>query len=47
MTNQIAVILGLMILALFLADALFLGWGLPVLAGKALVSSIEYLSFWR
>ncbi|WP_181900679.1 hypothetical protein [Paracoccus thiocyanatus] len=47
MTNQIALVLGLLILGLFAADALVLHWGLPVLLGKELASMIEYLSFWR
>ncbi len=47
MTNQIALILGLLILALFLADALVFHWGLPVFLGKEFAALIEYLSFWR
>ncbi|GLK63850.1 MULTISPECIES: hypothetical protein [Paracoccus] len=47
MTNQIALVLGLLIIGLFAVDALFLHWGLPVFLGKQLVSLIEYLSFWR
>lgn len=47
MTNQIAVVLGLLILALFLSDALLLHWNLPVLLGRALVNAVEFFSFWR
>lgn len=47
MTNQVAVVLGCLILALFLADALLFHWGLPVLLGRKMVEVIEYLSFWR
>jgi len=47
MTNQIALVLGLLILALFAADALVLHWGLPLLLGKQVAGLIEYLSFWR
>ncbi|WP_170293918.1 hypothetical protein [Paracoccus limosus] len=47
MTNRIAVFLCLAILALFLADAFFLHWDLPVVLGKRMASLIEYLSFWR
>lgn len=47
MTNQIAIVLGLLILGLLLADALFLHWGLPLFLGKQFTTLIEYLSFWR
>lgn len=47
MTNAIAIALGLMIAALFVVDALFLGGTLPVLLGKVMAQFIEYLSFWR
>ncbi|WP_170295070.1 hypothetical protein [Paracoccus aestuariivivens] len=47
MTNVIAICLGLLILALFAADALFLHWDLPVFLGKQFAELIEYLSFWR
>lgn len=47
MTNQIALVLGLLILAIFAADALFFSGHLPVFLGKQFASIIEYLSFWR
>ncbi|MBY0136686.1 hypothetical protein [Paracoccus yeei] len=47
MTNPIAIVLGLLILAALAADALFLHWNLPVVIGKRLAELIEYLSFWR
>ncbi|WP_196216790.1 hypothetical protein [Paracoccus shanxieyensis] len=47
MTNRIALVLGLMIVALFLADAVFMSGQLPVFLGKEMASLIEYLSFWR
>ncbi|CAM4139197.1 MULTISPECIES: hypothetical protein [Paracoccus] len=47
MTNPIAIVLGLLILAALAADALFLHWNLPVAIGKRLAELIEYLSFWR
>ncbi|WP_374636680.1 hypothetical protein [Paracoccus sp. (in: a-proteobacteria)] len=47
MTNRIALILGLLIVALFLADALVLHWNLPIFLGKKFAGLIEYLSFWR
>lgn len=47
MTNRIAIVLGLMIVLLFVVDALFLHWNLPVFLGKKFAAFIEYLSFWR
>lgn len=47
MTNRIALVLGLLIVALFLADALVLHWNLPVFLGKKFDGLIEFLSFWR
>ena len=47
MTNQIAATIALLILAVFLADALVFHWGLPVILGRQMVWIIEYLSFWR
>lgn len=47
MTNRIALWLGLAILALFLADALVLGWGLPVIIGRLLIRLIDWMAFWR
>lgn len=47
MTNRIAIGLGLCILALFLADRLFLHMDLHILAGRRLLDLTEYLAFWR
>lgn len=47
MTNRIALILGLLIVALFVADALVLHWNLPIFLGKKFAALIEFLSFWR
>lgn len=47
MTNGLAIALALLIGALLAADALWLGWNLPVLAGRKLADLIEYLAFWR
>lgn len=47
MTNQITIVLVLLVLGLFAADALVLHWNLPLLAGKEFAGLIEYLSFWR
>lgn len=47
MTNQIALTLALLIVAIFAADALWLHLGLPVILGKAMDGLIEQVSFWR
>lgn len=47
MTNRIALILALMIAALFLADHYLFHWGLPLFLGKQFAALIEWLSFWR
>ncbi len=47
MTNQITIVLGLLILGLFALDALVLHWNLPLFLGKQFATFIEYLSFWR
>lgn len=47
MTNRIALVLGLMILAMFAVDAIFFTGELPVFLGKKITTLIEYLSFWR
>ena len=47
MTNGLAIALALVIVALLVADALWLDWNLPVLAGRHLVDLTEYLAFWR
>ncbi|WBU55624.1 hypothetical protein [Paracoccus sediminicola] len=47
MTTRIAVIIFVLILALFAADALWLHWNLPVFLGKRFLALVEYLSFWR
>lgn len=47
MTNVIAIALGLMVLAMFVLDAIFFGGSLPVALGKRMAEFIEYLSFWR
>ncbi len=47
MTNRLAIGLGLVILALFAADQLWLHWDLPVFLGRRLMAAIEYLAFWR
>lgn len=47
MTNQIAIILLALIVAIFVADYFWLQLDLPVLVGKQIAAFIEYLSFWR
>lgn len=47
MTNAIALVLGLLILAIFAADALFMGGKLPLFLGKEFAALVEFLSFWR
>ena len=47
MTNRIAIALAVLIVALLLADRLWLHLDLPVMAGRMLVESVDYLSFWR
>ena len=47
MTNRIALTLALLIVVLFVADALMLHWNLPVFLGRKFAALIEYLSFWR
>lgn len=47
MTNQIALALALIVIALFVIDATFFGGGLPISLGKRFAGLIEYLSFWR
>jgi len=47
MTNSLALWLGAIIIAIFLADALWFDWGLPVLLMKQLSNLIEWLAVWR
>lgn len=47
MTNQIAIALGLLIVATFAIDWLWFDANLPVLLGKQLADLIDYVSFWR
>ena len=47
MTNPVALILGLILLAVFAADALFNGAGLLTFTGQQLIRATEWLAFWR
>jgi hypothetical protein len=46
-TTPVALGLALALVALLVADHLWLGWELPVFLGRQLVRLIEYLAFWR
>ena len=46
MTNSIAIGLGLAILAVVAANAVF-GWDLHIFLGRKLVEVIEWMAFWR
>jgi hypothetical protein len=45
--NSVAAWLVLAVVALFAADHFWLGWNLPVQAGKVLAVWIDWLAFWR
>lgn len=47
MTNKIAIGIGLVIVAVFAADAYAFGGTLPVFLGKKLVDLITWIAFWR
>lgn len=47
MTNKIALVLALLIIAFFVADYFLFGGGTPVFLGKKIVDLSEYLAFWR
>ncbi|MFN4060889.1 MAG: hypothetical protein ACK4IA_09075 [Paracoccus hibiscisoli] len=47
MTNQIAIALLLLIVAVFAADQIWLGGDLPLVAARTMDQFIEYVSFWR
>ena len=47
MTNKLALIFGLIIIAIFLADHYYFYWNLPVMLGKKLAILTEYIAFWR
>ncbi|KPU84583.1 glyceraldehyde-3-phosphate dehydrogenase [Marinosulfonomonas sp. PRT-SC04] len=47
MTNKLAIIFGLIIIAIFVADHFLLHWGLPVMLGKKLALLTEYIAIWR
>ncbi|MFV0294222.1 MAG: hypothetical protein ACK5II_13835 [Paracoccus sp. (in: a-proteobacteria)] len=47
MTTRNVITIFLLILLLFVLDALWFHWNLPILVGKQVATFIEYLSFWR
>ncbi|WBU63368.1 hypothetical protein [Paracoccus aerodenitrificans] len=47
MTTGNVITIFVLIVLLFVADALWLHWNLPVEVGKRFVGFVEYLSFWR
>ena len=47
MTTQNVIAIFMLIVLIFVADALWLHWDLPILIGREFVRFVEYLSFWR
>jgi len=47
MTNRIAIILGILILALVATDGVLYHWELTIHAGRQLMLLTEYIAFWR
>lgn len=47
MTNRIAIILALMIVALFVADYFLFDWGMTLFMAKQFAALVEWISFWR
>jgi hypothetical protein len=46
MTNRLAIILGLILLVIVIANAVF-GWQLHIALGRRGAQLIEYMAFWR
>lgn len=47
MTNRIALILGVLLLAVFVSDALLFQARLDVFVGRQLLNLTDYIAFWR
>ncbi|WP_170166998.1 hypothetical protein [Paracoccus methylarcula] len=47
MNNQIAIILALLIVGLFVVDHFWLHMDLPLLVGKEFNRLVDYVVFWR
>jgi hypothetical protein len=47
MTNQLAIIIGLMILGTVAADLLYFGWDLHIFLFKKIGELTAWMAFWR
>jgi len=47
MTHHVALWIAGVILALLVADQLWLGWDIPLAVGRQLVVLVEWMAFWR
>lgn len=47
MNGKAALFLAIVIVGLFVADAVYLGWDLPTFVGKRLAELIDWIAFWR
>ena len=47
MTQTVALWIAGVIIALLLADQLWLDWGIPLAVGRQLVVLVEWMAFWR
>ena len=47
MPNSVALTLFVLIVALFAADAMYLGWDLPVLVMEQVARLASWMAFWR
>ncbi|MFD1880404.1 hypothetical protein [Paracoccus pacificus] len=47
MTNTIAIVLALAIVSVFVADAYWLHWNLPLFLARNFAALVDYVSFWR
>ena len=47
MTNIIALWLAVLIVALFAADLLYVGWDLHIARGRQLLRLLDTVAFWR
>jgi len=47
MDNGSALFLALAVVAVFVADATYFEWGLPVILGKLVADISNWIAFWR
>lgn len=47
MSNSVALTLFVLIVALLVADTMFLGWGVPVLVMEQVARLSTWMAFWR